>query len=427
MDGIVDILRERGLVEAMTSPDLPRVLAQGSKTVYAGFDPSSDSLQVGNLATIMALTHFQRCGHRVVALVGGATGRIGDPSGKTGERQLLDPETVERHLVGIRENLSRFLDFDHPTAPAKILNNYAWFEHFTFIDFLREIGKRFRVGAMLGRESVRLRMESEAGMSFAEFSYALLQAYDFLKLYDDEQCVCQIGGSDQWGNITAGIELVRKARGQEVFGLTLPLICDRTGKKLGKSEGNAIYLDRRKTSEYDFYQFFVRADDADAVRLLKVYTLLPARDIAQLAASQARHPEKREAQKTLAAETTRRVHGESGLQKALRATDALFGGPLDGLTADDLSHIFADVDSAELTWGQVANRTAVETAVAAGLCASNGEARRLAENGGLYVNNQRVASREERIAPERLTDGRILVLRSGKRHYRLVRVSDPSA
>jgi tyrosyl-tRNA synthetase len=293
---VVDILGERGLLDDITSPQ-GREKAEAPVTVYAGFDPSSSSLQVGNLVPIMALAHFQRCGHRVLAVVGGATGMIGDPSGKTTERAMLSAEKVESNVAGIRENLSRFLDFDHPTAPARILNNQDWLSTFTFVDFLRDVGRHFRMGAMLGKESVRSRLNSEGGMNFAEFSYQMLQAYDFLHLYDTEGCTFQIGASDQWGNITAGIDLIRKVRGTEVFGLTLPLVCDSSGQKFGKSEGNAVYLDPARTSQYNLYQFFVRTQDADVVRFLRIFTLLSPEDIRDLEQETKRAPEKRVAQK----------------------------------------------------------------------------------------------------------------------------------
>jgi tyrosyl-tRNA synthetase len=254
---ILDTFKDRYLFEDMTNPDLQKALDK-PLTVYAGFDPTSDSLQAGNFVTIMALAHLQRAGHKVIALVGGATGLIGDPSGKSKERNLLSAEQVEKNLEGIKENLSRFIDFNPSSAnPAIMVNNYDWFKSITFIDLLRDVGRYFRMGVMLSKDSVKKRMESDDGMSFTEFCYQILQGYDFLHLYKTYGCTMQIGGSDQWGNITAGTELVRRVLGQEVFGMTFPLVCDSTGKKFGKSEGNAIFLDARKTSVYDFYQFFL--------------------------------------------------------------------------------------------------------------------------------------------------------------------------
>jgi tyrosyl-tRNA synthetase len=424
MQNVVQMLRERGLLEDMTSPDLEKRVEQ-PLVVYAGFDPTSESLQAGNYAAIMVLAHFQRCGHRVIALVGGATGMIGDPSGKSSERNLLSPEQVDRNLKGIRENLSRFLDFNHPTFPARIVNNGDWFAPFTFVDFLREVGKHFRMGQMLSKESVKARLASESGMSFAEFSYQLLQAYDFLKLYETDGCLLQIGGSDQWGNITAGIDLIRKLKGVEAYGLTIPLVCDSTGQKFGKSEGNAIYLDANKTSFYDFYQFFLRVADSDVIRFLRVFTFLDAGALAELEESTRREPEKRLAQKRLAEEVTRAVHGENGLSVALRASAVLFGESMEGLRAQDLLSIFSNVPSASLPRAEVAGAGVLDLAVNAGFCKSKGEARRLVQNGGFYVNNVRVPHADATLSPAELIDGRIVVLRSGKKTFHIVKVTGP--
>jgi tyrosyl-tRNA synthetase len=421
MANIIEVLRERGLLDAVTSPDVEKAV-ESPITVYAGFDPSSDSLQVGNFVTIMGLSHFQRCGHRVIAVAGGATGMIGDPSGKSAERQLLTPEQVDLNLEGIRENLSRFLDFEHPTAPAKILNNHDWFKGFTFIEFLRDVGKHFRMGSMLSKDSVRSRLDSDSGMSFTEFSYQLLQGYDFLRLLDDEACTVQLGGSDQWGNITAGTDLIHKLRDQQAFGVTMPLICDSSGQKFGKSAGNAIYLDAKKTSFFDFYQFFVRTDDADAIRFLKVFTFLSLDEIEQYAQKLAEAPEKREAQLRLAEEMTRVVHGEEGLRVAKRSTSVLYGEAMDGLRADELLAVFADVPSSDLTMADVCGQLVINVAADAGLCKSRGDARRLVESGGLNLNNTRVSGIEQVVSEADIIDGTLLVLRSGKKRNHIVRV-----
>jgi len=421
MENVIRILRERGLLDDVTSAGVEDFLRKPA-TVYAGFDPSAESLQAGNLVTVMALAHFQRCGHRVIAVVGGATGMIGDPSGKSGERKLLDAEAVRRNAEGIRENLSRFLDFEHPKAPAVIVNNHDWLGGFGLIEFLRDVGKHFRMGAMLGRESVKARLSSEAGMSFTEFSYQLLQAYDFLKLFDGHGCTVQIGGSDQWGNITAGIELIRRVRGGEAYGVTIPLVCDSAGRKFGKSEGNALYLDSGKTSVFDFYQFFVRTEDADVERFLKIFTFLPPDDIEALSLAARAEPEKRAAQLRLAAEVTRAVHGEEGLHTARRSSAVLFGEPMEGLSADELLGVMADVPAAECRLPEVDGRAVVDLAADTGVCASKGAARRLVEGGGLYVNNRRVTDVAARIAASDIIDGRIVVLRTGKKNYRLIKV-----
>ena len=421
MENIITVLTSRGLVEDITNPNLNDVVNEPI-TVYAGFDPTADSLQVGNLVTVMALAHFQRCGHKVIALAGGATGMIGDPSGKSDERVLLDHEQIEVNVTGIKENLSRFLDFENETAPALIVNNYDWLQKFSFIDFLRDVGKSFRVGSMLGKESVRARLESDAGMSFTEFSYQLLQAYDFLHLYDAEKCILQIGGSDQWGNITAGIDLVHKRRGGQTYGLSIPLVLDSSGQKFGKSAGNAVFLTATKTSVYDFYQFFIRTADDKVVELLKIFTFLSLEDIAELEQLVKTAPEQRAAQKKLAEEVTLMVHGENGLRIAKSATDVLFGKSMEGLCAEDLLEVFADVTSTELQREDVAGATALDLAVAAGLCKSKGQARRLIESGGLYVNNNRVPDIESVVGVDDIIDSKLVVLRSGKRNFHLVRV-----
>jgi len=370
----------------------------------------------------MGLAHFQRCGHPVIALVGGATGLIGDPSGKSAERNLLSAEDVERNVLGIRENLSRFLDFDSKVAPARLVNNNDWMKEFSFIGFLRDVGKYFRVGAMLDKESVKARLEGEFGMSFCEFSYQLLQAYDFLHLRDTYGCRIQIGGSDQWGNITAGTELIRRLRSEEAYGLTFPILCDSSGKKFGKSAGNSIYLDECRTSCYDFYQFFLRTEDADVLRLLRVFTFLPAEELQALETSMRTEPEKRVAQHQLAETITRTVHGEAGLRKALAASEVLFGGSFGDLTAEDLEGIFANVPSAILPPDRVLGVPLADLAVAAGLCASKGEVRRLAANGGFYVNNVKVADPLAPATADQVIGGRMLVLRSGRKSYRLVKI-----
>ncbi len=423
MANVIETLKGRGLFDAVTNPDIMKHVESPS-AVYAGFDPTSSSLQVGNFVTIMGLAHFQRAGHKVVALAGGATGMIGDPSGKSAERNLLSHEDVERNLVGVKENLSRFLDFDCKIAPAKIVNNNDWIGRFSYIEFLRDVGKHFRMGAMLGKESVRARMESEAGMSYCEFSYQLIQAYDFLHLWDTEQCRIQIGGSDQWGNITAGTDLIRKLRGgeAEAFGMTFPIICDSSGQKFGKSAGNAIFLDHNRTSYYDFYQFFVRTEDADVIRFLKIFTFLPLDQIEAIAQEMAVSPEKRLAQKTLAEEMTRTVHGAAGLAIAQRASEVLFGGSMEGMKAGDLITVFANVPSRELPVASVKEAGLLDVAVAAGLCKSKGEARRLVTEGGFYVNNIRITDIAARISGDMLIDGRVMVMRAGKKNFCLVKV-----
>ena len=325
-------LKARGLVEAVTDPEIEKAV-ESPMTVYCGFDPSARSLQAGNLVSIMVLKRFQQAGHRVIALVGGATGLIGDPSGKSAERNMLTVEQVEENKRGIRENLSRILDFDGPNA-AVMVDNYDWYKGTSAIEFLRDIAINFRVPQMLAKESVKKRLEaSEGALTFTEFSYQILQGNDFLHLYDNFGCTMEVGGADQWGNITAGTDLVRKMRGKSAFGLTFPLLLDSSGRKFGKSEGNALFMDASLTSVYDWYQYFLRSADADVIRYLKVFSLRSLDEIAALEEATRAHPEERAAQKALAEELTRLVHGEAGLATAQGATKTLFGGDVAGKSA----------------------------------------------------------------------------------------------
>lgn len=421
MKNVIEILKERSLLDDVTSLDVYK-LVESPVSVYAGFDPTSESLQVGNFVAIMALAHFLRAGHNVIALIGGATGMIGDPSGKTSERALLDRDVIIRNEQGVRENLERTLSSCGGIGSHHIVNNRDWLDRMTFIDFLRDVGKHFRMGTMLGKESVKARLNSESGMSFTEFSYQLLQGYDFMHLCDVENCIIQIGGSDQWGNIVAGIDLIRKVKNREVYGVTMPLVCDSSGQKFGKSEGNAVYLDKSKTSYYDFYQFFVRTEDADVVRFLKMFTFLSMEEISKIEKQVVDEPEKRLAQKKLAEEVTLMVHGQEGLTVAQRASSVMFGDSMEGLCAEDLIAVFADVSSVELPNDSVEGTAVVDLAVLCGICRSKGEARRLVENRGLYLNNLRVESIDARVESSDIIDKRLVVLRSGKKNYQLVRI-----
>ncbi len=418
---LLDELKARGLVEAMTAPDEIEKALEKPTTVYCGFDPSARSLQAGNLVSIMVLRRFQMAGHKVIALVGGATGLIGDPSGKSAERNMLTVEQVEENKRGIRENLSRILDFDGPN-PAIMVDNYDWYRGMSAIEFLRDIAVNFRVPQMLAKESVKKRLEaSEGALTFTEFSYQILQGNDFLHLHDKFGCTLEVGGSDQWGNITAGTDLVRRLRGESVYGLTFPLLCDSSGRKFGKSEGNALFMDEAKTSVYDWYQFFMRSTDADVIRYLKVFTLLGEDEIAALEEDLKAHPEARAAQKRLAEEMTRLVHGEEGLETARRATSVLFGGSVEGLSADALETIFANVKSAEVAAEAAIGRPAAEVAADAGLFASRSEARRMAQQGGFSVNSAK-ADFTRVLSAEDFIDGRIAVLRAGKKNHFLLKL-----
>ena len=410
----------RGLVEAVTDPGIGKML-ETPQTIYCGFDPSANSLQAGNLVSIMMLRRLQLAGHKIIALVGGATGLIGDPSGKSAERNMLTLEQVAENKKGIRENLSRILDFDGPSA-AVMVDNYDWYSGLSAIAFLRDVAINFRVPQMLAKESVRKRLEaSEGALTFTEFSYQILQGNDFLHLFDQFGCTKEVGCADQWGNITAGTDLVHKMRGKTVYGLTFPLLVDGSGKKFGKSEGNAMFMSAEKTSVYDWYQFFLRSADEDVIRYLKVFSLRPLDEIAALEAEMKAPPEARIPQKALAEELTRLVHGEEGLKTALGATQTLFGGDISGKSADDLETIFKDVKSATLAKEDVLGKSVFAVAAAAGMFKSNGEARRMAQQGGLSLNGGK-ADDKRMFTEADLVDGRVAVLRSGKKNYFLVKV-----
>ncbi len=413
-------LSARGLVQAVSDPEIEKML-ETPQTIYCGFDPSANSLQAGNLVSIMMLRRLQLAGHKVIALVGGATGLIGDPSGKSAERNMLTLDQVAENKRGIRENLSRVLDFDGPNA-AIMVDNYDWYSGLSAIAFLRDVAINFRVPQMLAKESVKKRLEaSEGALTFTEFSYQILQGNDFLHLYDTYGCTMEVGGADQWGNITAGTDLVHKMRGKTAFGLTFPLLLDGSGKKFGKSEGNAMFMSAEKTSVYDWYQFFLRSADEDVIRYLKVFSMRSLDEIAELEKQMKANPEARIPQKALAEELTRLVHGEEGLKAAQGATQTLFGGDISGKSADELMTIFKDVKSAEMAKADIVGKPVTAVAAAAGMFKSNGEARRMAQQGGLSLNGAK-AGPDRVFADADLVDGRVAVLRSGKKNYFLVKV-----
>ena len=417
---LIEELEARGLVEAVTDPAIGKML-ETPQTVYCGFDPSAASLQAGNLVSIMVLKRLQNAGHKVIALVGGATGLIGDPSGKSAERNMLTVEQVAQNKQGIRENLSRILDFDGPN-PAIMVDNYDWYKGTSAIEFLRDIAINFRVPQMLAKESVKKRLEaSEGALTFTEFSYQILQGNDFLHLFDNFGCTIEVGGADQWGNITAGTDLVHRMRGKSAFGLTFPLLLDSSGRKFGKSEGNALFLDASMTSVYDWYQYFLRAADADVIRYLKVFSMKPLDEIAALEAEMKAHPEARIPQKALAEELTLLVHGREGLDAALGATRTLFSGEVAGKSADEMETIFKDVKSATLAKSDCIGKAVFAVAAAAGMFKSNGEARRMAQQGGLSLNGAK-ADDKRVFAGDDFVDGRVAVLRSGKKNHFLLKV-----
>jgi tyrosyl-tRNA synthetase len=401
------------------------VLAREKVTAYIGFDPTASSLHVGSLLPLMALARLQRHGHSPIAIAGGGTGMIGDPSGKTQERQLLGLEQIEENLVGIRAQLARFLDFDVPGHAARIVNNADWLAKLDLMTFLRDTGKHFTVNAMLARESVKRRLESEDGISYTEFTYSLLQAYDFLVLYDRYGCTVQLGGSDQWGNIVAGADLIRKLRGAKAHGLVMPLVTTASGVKFGKTEAGTVWLDPGRTSPFRFYQFWLNTADADAVRYLKYFTFLGEAEIGQLAAEVERAPERREAQRALAREVTRLLHGDEAVARAEHASSVLFTEAIAELGVEDVLGVFEDVPSTELAAGALDGEGAsvAELLALSKLAASKGEAVRLIKGGGVYVNNRRVAHERERVGRHQAIGGKVLILRKGRQQQHVVKVS----
>ncbi len=393
-------------------------------TGYIGFDPTASSLHVGSLLVIVALARLQRFGHHPIAIAGGGTGMIGDPSGKTQERQLLSLERIELNVEGIKQQLAHFLDFDSRTNPARIVNNADWLAKLNLMEFLRDIGKNFTVNYMLAKESVKRRLEQEEGISFTEFSYLLLQAYDFLTLYDRYGCRLQMGGSDQWGNITAGCDLIRRMRGGQAHGLVLPLVTTASGVKFGKTEAGTIWLDPARTSPFRFYQFWLHTDDRDVVPYLKYFTFLDEPQIADLERSVATAPEKREAQRVLADEVTRAVHGEDARARAERASALLFGEGISELNADEVLDVFGDVPSSEIDASRfdVDGVPVTELLATAGLASSKGEAARLIRGGGVYVNNRRVTGDRDKLLRNQAIAGRLFVLRKGQRQQHLIKL-----
>ena len=414
-------LEWRGLVYDATE-GVRDVLAHDKVTGYIGFDPTASSLHVGNLQVIIPLARMQRLGHRPIALVGGGTGLIGDPSGKTVERQLLTTEQVEANVAAIRRQLVRFLDFESTTAPATLVNNAEWLTKLTAIEFMRDVGKHFTVNAMLAKESVKRRIESADGITYTEFSYSLLQAYDFLELYDRHGCTLQMGGSDQWGNITAGMDLIRRVRGGKAHGLVLPLIATASGTKFGKTEAGTIWLDPNLTTPYQFYQFWLNVEDADAGKYLRFFTFLDRDQIGELEAAGEREPEKRHPQRALAREVTRLVHGDTAVADAEAAAQALFADRVSSLGAAQIEQMLGGVPSSTITL--VASGWLVaEFLTAAGITKSKSEAQRLIKGGGIYINDQRVTDEKAQILPAQAIEGKLFVVRKGKREYFLVRIA----
>lgn len=414
-------LEWRGLLADCTDrEELAKRLAAGTVTLYCGFDPTADSLHAGHLVPLLALRRFQDAGHCPIAVAGGATGSIGDPSGKGQERQLLTKEQIAANVAAVRGQMTRLLDFERAGNPARLVDNAEWTAGVSFLDFLRDIGKHFTVNQMVAKESVRARMEDrEVGISYTEFSYMLLQAFDFWHLCKTFNCELQIGGSDQWGNITAGIDLIRRKLNRPAFGLTLPLITKADGTKFGKTEAGAVWLDPRRTSVYRFYQFWINADDRDVIRYLKFFTFLSRAEIESLEAKHAANPGAREAHRALATAVTTMIHGEAAVQDAIRASAILFGGELAGVSEATFNDVVGEVPTKSLSRAQLepAGLPLLESLVAAGLCPSKGQARKDLEGGGIYVNNTRQSDVTRLVTTADLLFGRHVLLRKGKKNY----------
>lgn len=421
MENVIDALVKRGFIDQMTHTEVRDWVNKPIK-VYVGFDPTADSLHLGNLVGIMALAWFQKFGHTPVVILGGATGRIGDPSGKTVERPLLDLEVLEANVVRLRHFFNKILHFSSGPKPV-ILNNNDWLGSFNMVDFLRDVGKHFRMGPMLAKEMVRNRLQTEEGLSFTEFSYQILQAYDFYYLFQKHQVTLEMGGSDQWGNITAGIELNRKLGGDSIFGITFPLLTRSDGKKFGKTEEGAIWLAEDRLSPYKFYQYLIRIQDADVIRLLKMITFVELDEIQEIERSMNR-PEyiPNTAQKRLAEEVTRFVHGEAGLEAALRVTEEMAPGSEAKLNAAVLQELAGDMPNALLSYSDVVGKKYVDVATQSGLVPSKSEGTRLVKNGGAYLNNERVSDPSFAITESDLIDGSYLLLSAGKKKRLLVTV-----
>lgn len=425
MTNAFEELRWRGLVYDHTE-SVPEVLAKETITMYNGFDPSADSLHIGSLVPMMGMARLQRFGHTPIAIAGGGTGMIGDPGGRSTERQLLSRQQIEANLDGIKPQLAQILDFEVKSNPARIINNADWLADISMMEYLRDVGKHFTVSYMMAKDSVKSRLDREDGISYTEFSYMLLQSYDFLHLHREYNCVLQAGGSDQWGNITAGVELIRRVRGEKAHGLVYPLITQADGSKFGKTAaGTSVWLDPKRTSPYRFYQFWFNTDDAEVINYLKFFTWLDKATIDEIEQVLFDRPEKREAQRKLALEMTKMIHGESAVTKVEQAAQVLFGGDLDGLAASDISDIFAEVPSSEMSKTDLEGEgfPVVDLLTNSGLATSKGDARRSIKGGGIYVNNQRVNDENMAVSLAHSIEGRFLVLRKGRKKYHLVKVA----
>ena len=423
---LLEDLKWRGLIADCTDFEaLNQRLAQGPVSLYCGFDPTGDSLHVGHLMGQLMLRRFQLAGHKPIALAGGATGMIGDPSGKSAERNLLSRDQLNHNIACIKSQLGRLLDFECAGNPARLVDNASWIAPISFLDFLRDAGKHFSVNAMMAKDSVRSRMEGDNGISYTEFSYMLLQSYDFCHLRQAEQCELQIGGSDQWGNITAGSDLIRKKLGLPAFGLTFPLITKSDGTKFGKTEGGAVWLDPQKTSPYRFYQFFINTEDSMVVTYLKKFTFLSRPEIEALEQEHTTNPGARAAHKGLARAVTTLVHGKQACDDAIRASEIMFGGGLDGISESVFKDVVGEVPTKDIESGKLAapGTPLTELLVLAGLAPSKGQARKDLEAGGISLNNQRVTEVARCVSTADLLFGKYILLRKGKRTYAVLRIA----
>ncbi len=414
-------LRERGYIDQVTHDELPEKLNKGGMTFYVGFDPTADSMHVGHFAMFNLMRVLQKNGHTPIGLMGGGTGMIGDPGGKSAERNLLSQEEIERNIAGVKGQLARFLEFEEGNK-AIMVNNYDWLSECTLIDFLRDIGKHFSVNAMINRESVKNRIDREGeGISYTEFSYMLLQAYDFFQLSEKYDCVLQMGGSDQWGNIISGIDLGRRLANKQFYGLTIPLITKADGKKFGKSETGTVWLSADKTSPYEFYQFFLNTADEDVVRFLKVFTEVSLEEIAELEELVKTEPHRRAAQKKLAEETTSRVHGQTAMEKAQQASRVLFGEKIEDLDDTTIAQIFKDVPSIKVSKERLKDGISlIDALVESEVSKSKGQARKLIQSGGAYVNNVTQKNIEYQLTENDMASPTFMIIRSGKKNYRLL-------
>ncbi|WP_127717225.1 tyrosine--tRNA ligase [Halobacteriovorax sp. HLS] len=416
--------KKRGLIETESHEEIKDALNNKSISFYCGYDPTAKSLQIGNLFAVITMMRLQKYGHKPYVLVGGATGMIGDPSGKNAERNLLNEETLQANINGQKAQLENLLDFNCGENSAVVVNNYDWMSGFTFLNFLRDVGKRFRLSEMLAKDSVKSRLNSEAGISFTEFAYQMLQAYDFSYLNEKFGVSMQIGGGDQWGNITAGIDLTRKLHSNQVFGMTIPLVTDSQGKKFGKSEGGAtIYLDPQMTSPYKMYQYLINTDDSCVEKYLNYFTFLSHEEIESIVQESNETPHLRIGQKKIAEAVTELVHGKEGLDSAKRATQFFFGEKIENVSDADVASIFEDIPSVTLSASILEGGLVIDMLSETPLFKSKKEVRRSVEQKGVYINNVAVASSEQTLSKSDLASETSMVLRKGKKNYCVVTFS----